>query len=287
VAIGIRNGTQIASAASATVALPAPAVAGSLLLACCVSEAAGAATVPTGFTSLGSGSSSGGTARAIQLCYKIAVGGEQSITFGGSPTTPASVIVEYTGVSTAVPVGTAATNAAGTSQSTPATGTVLAGCSGAVISFFGARSTSATWSAEATSGTNAGSTTERADANGLAVADALVSTVSGNYTGTATVNSSLTAMVGIAVIKDAVQSKALTDTGLNMATADSINATKISPQTYNRTLADVGIGPVGAPIMDTFLRADQGPPPSADWTTDPWGYGAVGFRVVSNRMAPT
>ncbi len=36
------------------------------------------------------------------------------------------------------------------------------------------------------------------------------------------------------------------------------------------------------PIVDTCVRTNEGPPPSSKWTTDPWGYGAVGHKVLSN-----
>ena len=38
-------------------------------------------------------------------------------------------------------------------------------------------------------------------------------------------------------------------------------------------------------LLDNFNRANQGPPPSASWSTDIWGESAGGLRVVSNQCA--
>jgi hypothetical protein len=37
--------------------------------------------------------------------------------------------------------------------------------------------------------------------------------------------------------------------------------------------------------LDTFNRANTGPPPSANWTTDQYGFGLPGLKVVSNACA--
>lgn len=54
------------------------------------------------------------------------------------------------------------------------------------------------------------------------------------------------------------------------------------------TLAAAGMAHVfaGRVVADDAARADQGPPPSANWQTDPEGYGAAGFTVTGNRFAP-
>jgi hypothetical protein len=36
-------------------------------------------------------------------------------------------------------------------------------------------------------------------------------------------------------------------------------------------------------ILDNFNRANEGPPLSSSWTTDPEGYGATGHKVLSNQ----
>ncbi len=36
-------------------------------------------------------------------------------------------------------------------------------------------------------------------------------------------------------------------------------------------------------ILDNFNRANEGPPPSADWTTDPLGFGDSGLKVLTNQ----
>lgn len=41
-----------------------------------------------------------------------------------------------------------------------------------------------------------------------------------------------------------------------------------------------------ASVLDDFNRANEGPPPSANWTTDFDGSGAAGLKVVSNQCAP-
>lgn len=40
-------------------------------------------------------------------------------------------------------------------------------------------------------------------------------------------------------------------------------------------------------VLDDFNRADQGPPPSSNWTTDAWGYGANGHKVESTLCVPS
>lgn len=40
-------------------------------------------------------------------------------------------------------------------------------------------------------------------------------------------------------------------------------------------------------LLDDFNRADTGPPPSANWTTDIEATGALGLKVVSNQCAST
>lgn len=41
------------------------------------------------------------------------------------------------------------------------------------------------------------------------------------------------------------------------------------------------------PVTDTFNRTNEGPPPSASWTSDPFGYGATGHKVSSNTCIGT
>lgn len=41
------------------------------------------------------------------------------------------------------------------------------------------------------------------------------------------------------------------------------------------------------PVTDNFDRTNEGPPPSASWTSDPFGYGATGHKVSSNTCIGT
>lgn len=41
------------------------------------------------------------------------------------------------------------------------------------------------------------------------------------------------------------------------------------------------------PVLDSFDRANEGPPPSSNWTSDAFGFGGGEFQVVSNQMTNT
>ena len=42
-----------------------------------------------------------------------------------------------------------------------------------------------------------------------------------------------------------------------------------------------------SPVLDSFNRTNEGPPPSLNWASDPWGTGVVGHQVSSNQLIPS
>lgn len=187
--------------ATTTFALGATAAAGNLLVAFATNSTATPNNVPAGWTDLGSASASGGTARSCRMVYKVSDGTETGITFSANGS---GWIAEYSGVDQTTPnIGGTANcqvTAAGTSHATLSI-TPTAGKSAIVICGLAVRG-NPTWSAEAVSGSNVGTVTEERDV-GQALADALITSTTGAYSGSGTSSLNLTGMTGIAIFQEA------------------------------------------------------------------------------------
>ena len=193
-----------ASGTAPAVTLGATPTNGNLLVASIAYGAAQATLTITGWTpgTLTSGGS-GGSARAVRMFYKIASGDSATVTAAGaSSNTWVISVAEYSGVDATTPllVESSQLNISGTVTTpsvTPTASKAVVACCG-----IGVHSSTATFSAEAISGTGVGTVTERTDTGGgstmsACLFDGLTASTSGAYAGSAT---SATAAVGVGAI---------------------------------------------------------------------------------------
>lgn len=195
-------GTQ--SGVSPAVTLAAGATAGNLIVTSCAAGANVTLTPPAGFTGLTNANSNSGSLRALRIAYKIATGGETTLTWGGTTLGSVTIAAEYSGISTSAPLDVEGSqvNAAATAQPTPSVSPVASANRLIVCTAAVGTAISVTYSAETIGGTSVG-VTERQDSfiSGASCAfyDQIVTSTSGTYSGNATASAGAPGLGAIAI----------------------------------------------------------------------------------------
>lgn len=144
--------------------------------------------IPANWTQIDAGVSTGSTPRGIRGAYRCVSGDSATVSLSLSSTNWILQVVELSGV-TALTGGATQLNASGTNNTPSVTPT--AGSSGIAVFCLSVKSNQ-TYSAQAMSGSNVGTVSERQDAQNPAVASTLtivtapVTTVTGAYQGSGT-----------------------------------------------------------------------------------------------------